>query len=147
MASITKAQFQVVLEPVHRTFWKQAYKKLRRKISSLKSSLKKRSETSNVDFDITIEELELMFYESYGKQCKYCEKQLNIRTIACDHIVPLAKSGPSNVDNLQLVCRTCNTRKGPLDESDFLNVMEWVNEQPEELCNYLLRKLAKGGRY
>ncbi len=147
MAKITKAQFQVVLEPVHRTFWKQAYKKLRRKISSLKSSLKKRSETAGVDCNVTVEELELMFYESYGKQCKYCPKVLNIRTIACDHIVPLAKEGPSIVDNLQLICRTCNTRKGPLDESDFMNIMDWVREQPEELCDYLLRKLAKGGRY
>ena len=147
MATITKQQFQVVLEPVHRTFWKQAYKKLRRKISSLKSSLKKRSETAGVDFNISIEELEIMFLESYGKQCKYCPKVLNIRTIACDHIIPLAKDGPSIVGNLQLICRTCNTRKGPLNEEDFLSIMDWVREQPEELCDYLLRKLAKGGRY
>jgi 5-methylcytosine-specific restriction endonuclease McrA len=147
MAKITKAQFQVVLEPVHRTFWKQAYKKMRRKISSLKSSLKKRSDLAGVDCIITTEELDAIFYSSYGTPCKYCEKILNIRTIACDHIVPLKKSGPSIISNLQLICRTCNTRKGPLDEVDFQMVMNWIKEQPEELGVYLLRKLAKGGRY
>tara|TARA_R110000765_G_scaffold384558_4_gene476271 strand:+ start:1114 stop:1596 length:483 start_codon:yes stop_codon:yes gene_type:complete len=147
MAKITKAQFQVVLEPVHRTFWKQAYVKLRRKISSLKSSLKKRSELAEVDCIITTDELEALFYSKYGTPCKYCEKVLNIRTIACDHVVPLKKKGPSIISNLQLICRTCNTRKGPLHEADFNLVMDWIKGQPEELGAYLLRKLAKGGRY
>jgi len=147
LAKITKAQFQVVLEPVHRTFWKQAYKKLRRKISSLKSSLKKRSETAGVDCNVTVEELELMFYESYGKQCKYCPKVLNIRTIACDHIIPLAKKGASSNKNLQLICKACNTRKGPLDEKDFDILIQLVQELPSEISLYVMKKLAKGGRY
>jgi 5-methylcytosine-specific restriction enzyme A len=145
--SITKEEFKKVLYPVHKTFWKKAYTKLTRKMSGVKSSLKIRSKENNVKFDITLDEIKQMFYKEYGKECKYCEKKLNIRTIACDHIVPLVKGGDSVISNLQLICRTCNTRKGPLDEDDFSILIQLVSELPEELNKYVMRKLAKGGRF
>ena len=144
---ISSANFKTVLYPVHKTYWKKAEQKLRRKISALRSSLKKRSEDSDVEFKITSHQIQQMFYDIYGSDCKYCNKQLNIRTIACDHIIPLSKGGPSIKENLQLICRTCNTRKGPLDEENFQYIMKWVDGQEEEEENYLMRKLAKGGRY
>ena len=67
--------------------------------------------------------------------------------MVCDHIVPLSKGGDSVLENLQLICRSCNTRKGPLDEKDFLKIVNWVSKQTIEVKKYLLRKLAKGGRY
>lgn len=145
--SITKEEFKKVLHPVHKTFWKKAYTKLTRKMSGVKSSLKIRSKENNVKFDITLDEIKQMFYKEYGKECKYCDKKLNIRTIACDHIVPLVKGGDSVVSNLQLICRTCNTRKGPLDEEDFSILIQLVSELPEEINKYVMRKLAKGGRF
>lgn len=144
---IDSVKFKSVLYPIHKTYWKKAEQKLRRKMSTLRSSLKKRSEDSEVEFNITSHQIQKMFYDSYGEKCMYCSKQLNIRTIACDHIVPLAKGGPSILSNLQLICRTCNTRKGPLNEIDFKYVMKWIQEQDDEVSNYLMRKLAKGGRY
>lgn len=88
-----------------------------------------------------------MFYSSYGKGCKYCDKQLTFRTIACDHIIPLTKGGPSTKENLQLICKTCNTRKGPLNENDFTLLIQLIGDLPEELSVYVMKKLAKGGRY
>ena len=38
-----KEEFKKVLEPIHKTYWQKAYKKLASKMSSLKSSLKRRS--------------------------------------------------------------------------------------------------------
>jgi 5-methylcytosine-specific restriction endonuclease McrA len=147
MTKISKSTFRLILEPVHKTYWEKAHQRLRRKISTLKSSLKRRSEENDVFYDITTEEIEQMFYACYGKECKYCVKILNIRNIACDHIVPLKKKGPSIKENLQLICKSCNTRKGPLSESDFQTILDWVKTQPEEVANYVMRKLAKGGRY
>jgi len=142
-----KEIFKEVLEPHHRTYWKIAYTKLQRKMQSLKSSLKKRSEDNNVLFKIDMEELRKMFYDSYGKGCKYCDRKMTLRNMVCDHIIPLAKNGDSTVDNLQLICKSCNTRKGPLDEKDFIELIDWVGQLKNETKEYVLRKLAKGGRY
>ena len=142
-----KETFREVLEPHHRTYWKIAYTKLQRKMQSLKSSLKKRSEDNDVLFKIDMEELRDMFFNSYGKGCKYCDRKMTLKNMVCDHIVPLTKGGESTVKNLQLICKSCNTRKGPLDEKDFIELVDWVNELKEETKEYVLRKLAKGGRY
>lgn len=142
-----KETFREVLEPHHRTYWKIAYTKLQRKMQSLKSSLKKRSEDNNVLFKIDMEELRDMFFNSYGKGCKYCDRKMTLKNMVCDHIVPLTKGGESTVKNLQLICKSCNTRKGPLNEKDFIELVDWVSELKEETKEYVLRKLAKGGRY
>jgi len=65
MTKISKSSFRLKLEPVHRTYWEKAHQRLRRKISTLKSSLKRRSEESDVVYDITTEEIEHMFYDIY----------------------------------------------------------------------------------
>ena len=142
-----KKTFKEVLEPHHRTYWKIAYTKLQRKMQSLKSSLKKRSEISEVLFDISMDDLREMFYNRYGQPCKYCKRKMTLRNMVCDHVIPLAKNGDSVLSNLQLICKSCNTRKGPLDEKDFEELMVWVETLKEETKEYVLRKLAKGGRY
>ena len=72
---------------------------------------------------------------------------MTLKNMVCDNIVLLTKGGESTVKNLQLICKSCNTRKGPLDEKDFIELVDWVNELKEETKEYVLRKLAKGGRY
>ena len=142
-----KEHFLKIMEPVHGTWSKKAYSKLSRKMSTLVGSLKRRSLEYEVKFRITSNQIRTMFYKSYNKPCKYCEVPLNLRNIACDHIVPLSKGGDSVVKNLQLICKSCNTRKGPLDEEDFITLMMLVNDLPDEISSYVKRKLAKGGRY
>tara|TARA_X000001382_G_scaffold1563_1_gene1900 strand:+ start:21173 stop:21607 length:435 start_codon:yes stop_codon:yes gene_type:complete len=142
-----KEQFKEKLYPIHKTFWNKAYKKLSSKMSTLMSSLKRRSIEANVKCTIDKTDIRKMFYDIYGKGCCYCDKRLDYRNIACDHIIPLAKNGPSTKENLQLICKTCNTRKGPLDEQDFILLMQLVGGLPDELNKYVMRKLAKGGRW
>jgi len=144
---MNKEDFKVVLIPIHGNYWQRAYKKLSAKISNLKSSLKRRAVEYDVKFKIGLPELKKMFLDVYGLQCKYCTKVLTYRNIACDHIVPLSKGGDSVADNLQLICKSCNMRKGPLDEEDFSLLLQLVIELPDELSEYVMRKLAKGGRY
>lgn len=141
------SEFESVLREVHNTFWKQAYKRLSRKISSLASKLRIRSKEHDVACEVTTNGLRKMFLSIYGKECRYCSKILNYRNIACDHIIPLTKHGPSTYNNLQLICKTCNVRKGALDENDFTMLIELVQQLPDEISTYVMRKLAKGGRY
>lgn len=47
----------------------------------------------------------------HGK-CQNCESTW---AIEIDHITPFALGGPTTVDNLRLLCRNCNQRKGIVD--------------------------------
>jgi hypothetical protein len=42
-------------------------------------------------------------------RCKHCSTHLDL---SIDHIVPESKGGASDIDNLQTLCRPCNSRKG-----------------------------------
>lgn len=41
-----------------------------------------------------------------------CVECFSTEDIAIDHIVPLSKGGPNTLDNVQPLCRSCNSRKG-----------------------------------
>lgn len=142
-----EGDFRKKLIKVHNTYWHKAWLRLSRKTSALKSSLKRRSEEAGVTFKIELKDIKKMFYDSYGEKCKYCEEILNVKTMACDHIIPISKGGESTPKNLQIICRRCNTRKGPLDEEDFKKIINWVKRQSMEVTKYLMKKLAKGGKY
>ncbi len=34
------------------------------------------------------------------------------KDLTCDHIHPESKGGPTTLDNLQTMCRPCNSKKG-----------------------------------
>lgn len=46
---------------------------------------------------------------AWGNRCLCCDTTADLTT---DHIVPLSLGGTNTLDNLQLLCRACNTRKG-----------------------------------
>lgn len=47
--------------------------------------------------------------EKDGGKCKKCKSSDNL---TIDHIVPIKKGGRDNIENLQLLCRSCNSKKG-----------------------------------
>ena len=48
-------------------------------------------------------------YERDGHTCLHCGATENL---SLDHIHPHSKGGPDTIDNLQTLCRPCNSRKG-----------------------------------
>lgn len=42
-------------------------------------------------------------------QCQYCK---GVNDLVIDHIIPLWRSGANVIDNMQVLCRTCNAKKG-----------------------------------
>lgn len=57
-------------------------------------------------------------YDLQKGQCICCKAKLDKYHI--DHIVPLAKGGTNDIHNIQLLCPTCNVRKGAKDPIEFM---------------------------
>lgn len=50
--------------------------------------------------------------EKYNRRCLCCQ-QVGTRhnPITRDHVLPISKGGPDTIDNLQPLCKSCNSRK------------------------------------
>lgn len=55
--------------------------------------------------------------DAFGETCQRCGSTANL---AVDHKTPVSKGGYTTFENLQLLCRTCNSQK-----SDML-YYEWI---------------------
>lgn len=43
--------------------------------------------------------------------CQVCHKHVPDNEIEFDHLIPFSKGGPTTVENIRLLCRTCNRKK------------------------------------
>ena len=60
----------------------------------------------------------LFLREKDGNICPGCHTEISHP--ALDHVIPLTSGGDNLVDNLRLLCRSCNSRKGTLPWEEFL---------------------------
>ncbi len=57
-------------------------------------------------------------HELYGQQegyCNGCKVHFPFKNLTVDHNVPQSKGGTDHVENLQLLCGSCNSVKGDRD--------------------------------
>lgn len=55
------------------------------------------------------EALRIAVYERDGFNCLHCSA---VENLTLDHVIPFSKGGPDTFENLQTLCRSCNSRKG-----------------------------------
>ena len=137
-------RFSHKLRKNHKHFAKKVFHRLMKKTSVLKSSLKKRSKEYEVKCEITLDEIRGLFLRYYGRKCRYCRDNLIVSNIVCDHIYPISMGGNSVVNNLQIICRRCNTRKGNLTHKEFDSLLKFLSNKTVNMRDYVLRKLSKG---
>jgi 5-methylcytosine-specific restriction endonuclease McrA len=73
-------------------------------------SSKRRAHKKQAGGSYTLEEWnELKARYSYAcLSCGRCEPEIKLEA---DHVIPLTKDGSNNLDNIQPLCRSCNSRK------------------------------------
>lgn len=50
-----------------------------------------------------------IIFERDGYKCKQCGTNKNLHA---DHIIPEVRGGQATIENLQTLCKSCNSRKG-----------------------------------
>ena len=58
-------------------------------------------------------------HKKQGGKCMYCGRKPGIDLMDVDHKNPMAKGGSDQKRNLQLLCRSCNIRKGATTDRQF----------------------------
>ena len=145
-ASLSPGEEKMIrkIRKFHGHMWRRAYEMMKKKPSALRSTLKRRSLKSNVHFNVRLGVLKTLLFSAYGKQCKYCKEALVYRNMVCDHKVSMTSGGESVAENLEIICRRCNTRKGPLSTGQYIKLLQFLRRQNGLVHEYVLRKLAKG---
>ena len=64
-------------------------------------------------------ELKRELHKAQGGKCMYCGRKPGIDLMDVDHKNPVAKGGSDQKRNLQVLCRSCNTRKGATTDRQF----------------------------
>lgn len=71
-------------------------------------------------FEFNIEKIKTNNY------CWYCGKEMEPSKLTKDHVFPRIKGGKDSLDNIIMVCKTCNSSKGKMD------LFEWYEKVRDE---------------
>ena len=134
--------FMPILKQKHGNHAKRIFHRLMKKSSTLRSTLKRRSKEYEVVFEISLPTIRNILLRHYSKPCIYCSNILDVSNMVCDHIIPLSSGGPSISNNLEMICKRCNTRKGPLTGREYRILIAFLDKQPKQVQDYVFRKLA-----
>lgn len=50
-------------------------------------------------------------FRKYRAKCPRCGEQ-DVKMLAVDHVIPVSKGGTDNLNNLRILCKSCNSKKG-----------------------------------
>ena len=72
---------------------------------------KRRARLAQVGGFFTIGEWELL-KKQYNFTCPHCKKIEPDIKLTIDHIIPVCRGGSNNIENIQPLCGSCNSKKG-----------------------------------
>ena len=72
----------------------------------------------------SVDEYIFNLLNSDSAKCTYCYVSDNL---SIDHVIPLVRGGEHVESNLEVVCRTCNSRKGSKTKDEYLTYINLIN--------------------
>jgi HNH endonuclease len=84
--------------------------------------------------------------EAAGDRCCYCSVKFSSKKtqrMTMDHGVPISRGGGADTGNLRLCCYACNHAKGPLTETEFVDLLATVQRWTDRGNSLLIR--LRGG--
>lgn len=80
------------------------------------STSKRRAFLKDAPDSFTAQDLERI-YEAQGWLCACCQE---MKPLTVDHVIPLSRGGSNGPDNLQGLCKSCNSAKKDMTMEEFL---------------------------
>ncbi|MHB1764733.1 MAG: HNH endonuclease [Gammaproteobacteria bacterium] len=93
---------------------------------------------------LSIEQVREMMHAN--SRCYYCGFDLNANPLeyGIDHKTPKNKGGTNDMGNLVLCCRKCNSVKGTLTDTQYIDLLAYLKDKPEVFEN-LYKRLRMSG--
>lgn len=80
---------------------------------------RRRSREANAEGSHTADDIRRIFSDQCGR-CVGCSEQMGILSMTIDHIIPLSRGGSNYTENIQLLCRPCNSSKGTRTMAEWI---------------------------
>lgn len=80
-------------------------------------------------------------FSIYARDGRRCQKCGSTRNLEIDHIFPISKGGKSTPDNLQTLCRRCNTLKSNSVTADTISHYVQTHSNAKNICPQCKRGL------
>lgn len=123
----------------------QASVMLDKRVNNMLSSCRARDKKYGKDTNITTGMIRELVKDIIGKPCPYCGIIIDHKNISLDHIVPLSRGGYSVIENISLICQTCNKQKDKLYHLEFKQLKELIDTFSDESKRYINQKLSMQG--
>lgn len=103
--------------------------------------------TSLHHYGIVIKTDKIIEWIENTPNCIYCSNSIPIKDYSVDHIIPRSRGGSDTIENIQLVCRSCNLMKGGLLDNEFRELLDWLKDKPTIYAILKQRLKAAGFMY
>lgn len=103
----------------------ESYKRWRKKNpdKALQNDHRRRARLRNAKGKFTLEEW-MALKRAYGHTCLACGRGEPEIKLVPDHVIPIARNGANDIDNIQPLCETCNKRKNART-IDYRDERDW----------------------
>ena len=102
--------------------------------------------------DVSRADMIRLIVDALGRECRYCGRTITAKNennkFSLDHTIPQYRGGSQDIENLEIICSRCNTRKGYMTATEYELLLQFLEKTlDKEARGYVLKKLAMWVQY